>query len=336
MFKKNLFLILFVLFTSQNSNICCAETKADDQIISQVCDYNLYVEELLIQLKSKFCFLEDLKRREDIAKLLIQIRFKELEYSNKYQFVTAQDSRYFAYQVIAKELYETLNGKSYQNFEFLRYPCVDLTRNPEDFFKKYPFLKNKSKEIDPDYFDALPEISYQLLSASFSIDTYVPADSALFVFLYGKGISEWFNTKEEHLYQEKFSQNISAIFDSAGIEKRTYQPYLRQLIDMAPKTNEGIINQIFLPIENIGDYLYIASSCGFLSTKNTDIHQTIAHFQKVRFDNFVLKENMQVRLVIGSLFDKNVNIYRYTLIPKSEQESYKKIVKAVIAQMLNR
>jgi hypothetical protein len=130
--------------------------------------------------------------------------------------------------------------------------------------------------------------------------------------------------------------NVSMIFDSAGIEKSVYQPYLRQLIDMAPKTNEGIINQIFLPIENIENYLYIASSCGFLTTKNTDIHQTIAHFQKVRFDNFILKENMQVRLVIGSLFDENIHIYRYTLIPKNEQESYKNIVKTIIQKMLNR
>lgn len=119
-------------------------------------------------------------------------------------------------------MYQTLNGESYQDFEFLRYPSVDLTRNSGDFFKKYPFFKNKSKEMDPDYFDGLPEISYQLLSASFSIDTYVPADSALFIFLYGKGISKWLNTKEKYFYQEKFFKNILLVFDNAGIEKKIY------------------------------------------------------------------------------------------------------------------
>lgn len=87
MFKRNLFLILLVFFASQNSNIFFNKTKDSNQIISQVCDYNLYTEKQLVQLKSIFCFLEDIKRRENIVKLLIQIRFKELEYSNKYQFI---------------------------------------------------------------------------------------------------------------------------------------------------------------------------------------------------------------------------------------------------------
>ena len=338
MFNKKLVLFLFIFINFHNSNVYSVENRDNEQIVAQVKYYNAYIKEILSQLQSTFNFLEDSKNCEDILQLLVQIRLKELEYPNKYQFVTAQDSRYFAYQVIAKELYEAINGEYFSNFEFLRYPSNILIKNPEEFFYKYPLLKNRSNaiEINPYYFDALPEISYQLLSASFSIDTYVPADSALFVFLYGKGISEWFNTKEEHLYHEKFIQNVSALFDSTGIDNEIYQPYLNELLDAAPKTKEGIINQIFLPIENIEDYLYISSSGGFLNTeKHTDIHQTIATFQKVRFTNFKLKENMQVRLIIGSLFNKNVNIYRYTLIPKNEQESYKELVKKVIQQMLN-
>jgi len=335
MFIKKIVLFLFVFILFHNFKICSIENRSHEQRISHIHGYKAYLEDVLNHLQHNFNSLTNAKKHEEILQLIVQIRLKELEHLNKYQFVSAQDSRYFAYQVIAKELYEAINGENFQDFEFLRYPSNTLAKNQEEFFKMYPFLKNKTYRTNPDHFDGLPEISYQLLSASFSIDIFVPADSALFVFLYGKGIAEWANTKDEYRYHEKFIQNVSAIFDSAGINKKMYQPYLKQLIKAAPRTNEGIINQIFLPPENIEDYLYVSSSCGFLNIeKNNNIHQTIASFQKSRFTLFNLKENIQVRLIMGSLFDKNVNIYRYTLIPKKEQESYKKLVREIVQRIV--
>src|ERR1700722_19602823 len=110
MFNKNLILLLFAFIFFQNLKIFSLENRCYEQIVSQVDDYNIYIEKILTQLQCKFNFLENIKKREEILQLFIQIRFKELEYTNKYQFITAQDSRYFAYQVIAKELYETIKG----------------------------------------------------------------------------------------------------------------------------------------------------------------------------------------------------------------------------------
>lgn len=337
MFNKKSIFIFFIFICFQSANVSSFENRSYQQNFTQCKSYNSYIEDILNHLYGKFDVLDNSKNRQQILQLLVQIRLKELEHPDKYQFVTAQDSRYFAYQVIAKELYAALNGENIPNFEFLRYPSHALIKDPEEFFRKYSFLKNRSARTNPDWCDALPEISFQLLSASLSADTYITADSCLFVFLYGKGIAEWSNAKEDHPYHEKFLQNVSAIFNSAGIQRRIYQPYLRQLVEAAPRTNEGIINQIFLPIENIEKYLYISSCGGFLnSEKNVNIHQTIAEFQKIRFNNFRLKENMQVRLIIGSLFSKDVYIYRHTLIPEREQEIYRKHVRQIIQQMLLR
>lgn len=267
---------------------------------------------------------------------MIKLRLKELENTDKYQVVTAQDSRFFAYQIIAKHLYEIIFQEEFENFEFLRYPHKGLLKSPEDFFKEYPDLKN-SKVKNPKVLDLLPEISRQLLSCSLSMETNTPADSALFVFIFGKGISEWSNSKQEDVYNAKFVQHIAELFESVGITQSAYEPYINELVDSAPKTNEGIINQIFFPKENIGNYLYFSISGGFLHPEqNTEIHATIAKFQESCLNSdFDAKKNIQTRVLVGSLFDRNVTIYRYTLIPEQEQENYKKLVKEIIKNIFN-
>ncbi len=316
----------FSVFSHENTNY---------EIFSHSDAYRVHVAEILYHLQERFPSLKDPQKYDDALELIVQIRCKELENPTKYQFVSSQDSRYFAYQVIAKEVYNALNESNFKNLKFLRYPTNTLAKTPDEFFALYPIFKI-SNTSTAECFDALPDVSYQLLSASFSIDTYVPADSALFVFLSGKGISQWFNTKEESLYHETFIQNVSAIFDNAGINQKQYQPYLESLINASPRTNEGIINQIFIPRENISNYLYVATPGGFFNVeRNIDIDQTIEDFQKMRFTNFILKKNFQVRIIAGSLFDEDVTIYRYTLIPKNEQKSYRKFVKDTIHRILN-
>lgn len=306
-------------------------------IFSEISAYSHYMEEVLQKLEPYFDCLADPNNRNEIVELFLQIRLKELDHTKSYQIITAQDSRYFAYQVIAKELYVARNGGECLNdFEFLRYPSENLIKSPKVFFQSYPCLKNRSEEVSSDCIDTLSEISYQLLSGSLSIDTYIPADSALFVFLYGKGLAEWSNCKDEVLYHEKFLQNVSTLFDSAGIKKDVYQAYLHNLLEAAPKTTHGIINQIFLPVSSIENYLYMSSAGGFLNEEqNNNISQTMEVFQKLRFNDFLLKESYQVRLIAGALFDGHVNIYRYTLIPIEEQKSYRLLVKDLIHKMLD-
>lgn len=294
-------------------------------------------------LQEKFSYLE-IQDREKIIELFIKLRLKELENFNYYQVITSQDSQYFAYQVIAKELHKKLYGEMYNNFEFLRYPNDSFATSLDDLFQKYPFLKEGVKkhmgnqasqdDITGIFDDTSPEVSREILSVSLSMETIVSVDSSFFVFVWGKGISDWSNSKKEEIYRERFVQHISEIFESAGISKIYYKPYLEDLVNKAPKTNEGIINQIFLPKENINKYLYISSAGGFLKSIEK-IDKYFEQFQENRlYPNFNIHENIQARVIVGTLFDNYVSIFRYTLIPEEEQEIYKIYVSKILDLIL--
>lgn len=282
----------------------------------------IYIEHINKNLNGFEC------RRQEILNLMVQVRVKELEKCDLYQFVNAQDSRFFAYQVIAKCLYEMQACTAVDDFEFLRFPHGGLQQSAAEFFKKFPRLHRKDSDK---MFDLEPEISRQVLSGSLSMETNTPRDSAFYVFMHGKGVSHFFNPHED-----LFERHIAELFESAGFPQSVYGPYLRQLIGCAPKTNEGIINQIFLPKCTIEKYLYFASTGGPLhSEQNQNIHETIAQFQKERLCcDFDREKNIQARLFVGSLFDGQVKIYRYTLIPEQEQIAYKKLVRETLQKMI--
>lgn len=330
------------------------------------------IERCLTESENTF---EDLNEKENVLQLLMDMRLKELEYADKYQVVTAQDSYFFAYQVIAKELYQRIQEKKFNDFEFLRAPHASLAKDREDFFKKYPSF-NVSKEVWAqiaqvpvedllDFIeqmwnddendevseeeteislvledlyaldDTLIEISAQLISANLSMETLVPADSAFDVFMGGEGIAASLGI-DHSAYLKKLTNHLSEIFDHAGLLRASYEPYLQHLIEAAPKTSRGIINQIFLPKEHIEDFLYIAFPFGLLNSAHDEIvHQVFTSFQTDRLKpNFNMNKNLQVRVIAGKLFDDQVNIFRYTLIPQNEQEAYLQYVKSVIDQIL--
>jgi len=126
------------------------------------------------------------------------------------------------------------------------------------------------------------------------------------------------------------------LFESAGLPQLAYEPYLEKLINAAPRTEQGIINQIFLPKENIERYLYFSMSGGLLHPEqNRNIHATIQKFQQDRVSpSFDSKKNVQVRILAGSLFEEAVEIYRYSLIPKQARKAYEQFVEEVLQAIL--
>jgi hypothetical protein len=319
--------------------------RAAEKLEHNLCEIEIYVnhvQKCLDELEAKFPNLQQPYKRRKILNLLKEVRLKELENRGKYQVLHAQDSLFFAYQVIAKHLYEALilgyNKEEVPNFEFLRYPHPDLLKNTDEFFQKFPGLIRNMKVADQSL-DANPEISLQLLSVSFSMEYYVPVDSALFIFVWGKGISEWSSAKTEEIYKEKFKLHLKELFESAGIASHAYEAFLDLLIERAPKTDEGIINQIIFPKEKVGDYLYLAKPLGFLDQgPNEKIDIVLEEFQQNRLktgDDFDHRMNLQARFIAGSLFNKDITIYRYSLIPEDVQEEYEKIVEETIHRILS-
>lgn len=186
--------------------------------------------------------------------MLLEVRKKELTYPDMYQLVTAQDARFFAYQMIAKVLFKTIKERLFPEFEFLRAPQTDLFIHRADFFDSYPSLyltkeqaeqllagmKNSECENDQSsnaqfpINDTLPEISRQLISSNLSLKTAISLDSALYVFLTGTGVSEWHYTKSEQEYKSRLTTHIRELFDCAAISAELYEPYLSRLIEVAP------------------------------------------------------------------------------------------------------
>lgn len=331
LFKKTSLVVLFIIFISFHCDLQATNSN----------ELNIYIYNIkknIKEYKHLGILPNDSKNDQKIIDLLTDVRKRELQNSDRYQVITAQDSHFFAYQVIAKELYESLNSKQIHDFEFLRYPQRNLKNNFKDFFNQYPYLitQDAANRSTHNSLDNNPEISDQILSASLSMETNIFADSALFVFLMGKGIATSANSHTEENYRANFLKKIEELFEHAGVEKSKYKPLLKKLIEAAPRTQQGIVNQIFFNKENIEKYLYISLPLGFVDkTQNKDLRSFFLNFQKNRLlSNFNVKKNVQVRILAGTLFDGKVAIYRYSLIPEKEQMAYKKLVRETIKKII--
>src|ERR1700733_3506454 len=71
--------------------------------------------------------------RNEVKQLFLQIYDNEQLHPHYIQCLTAQDSIFYAYQVIAKELYRKCVGEPKEDFEFLRFPSAELFRDRTDF-----------------------------------------------------------------------------------------------------------------------------------------------------------------------------------------------------------
>lgn len=281
--------------------------------------------------------LDDVEQVKKILKLALEIRQKEDKYPNYYSLITAQTSHYFAYQVIAKELYQRLSKQKRENFEFLRYPGSYLTSSLDDFFHLYPHMMIREFDDILTETDVNPEVGRQILSTNLSLETHHAYDSALWIFLEGKGAARLGLHGEVEIPSagECFKSHLFELFGSAGITKEQITPYIGALIAKAPVMNEGIINQIFIPKKRIKEFAYVSFSAGFLNAElNQDIDATIAAFQSDRMQEDPSNDNLQFRVLAGKLFDDDVLIFRYSLISEKDQKDYQKLVSDVLDKIL--
>jgi hypothetical protein len=322
--------------------------------------------------------------REKMKHLFLQIYEEEKVHPECIQCLTAQDSIFYVYQVIAKELYRKLYGEVKEDFEFLRFPAQKFTKNREEFFALYPSFKlsekdvaegfetvpEKLREVFDEYelveeeeivkilkgelenfsaddgeeeenpvenlLDTDPKISRELLSVSFTLETYRPLDSALFVFLSGKAVG-MSSIYDQEAYFEKFLEILCGMFEGLGVEEEKLQCSLKKLIQAAPCTPVGIINQIFLPKEHAMQCLYPAFGGGFLhKIFDEDFEGVFKGFQENREqESFRTFRNFQARLIVGALFnDPRIKVMRYTLIPEETQKEYEKLVRIELNELL--
>lgn len=284
--------------------------------------------------------------KAQIVNLFSLMRKKISEHTDSYPMIHAQDSFFFSYQVIAKELYELKNNQHLSKFKFFRCPNNVLTKTPSEFFNKYPPLYLTQEEVDIELQkdddersdrckinDSLPEISKELIAVNLIPETFVSLDSALFVFLSGGSIALGNNEEEHPLVMQ---DRIKSIFEFNNISPRAYEPFLKTLLENAPTTNQGIITQIFIPIDKIDKHFYMSFGGGFYRPdQNQNMNEFLANLQKKYKENeFNVKENIQGRLIAGSLFEPYIKMYQYSLIPKVERLKYKKLVMSTLKEIL--
>ncbi|MBA3236903.1 MAG: hypothetical protein H0T62_00950 [Parachlamydiaceae bacterium] len=341
-------------------------------------------------------------QREEIRELFLQIYRVEKAHPDHIQCLTAQDSLFYAYQVIAKELYRKLFGQTKEEFEFLRFPSQNLIKTREEFFSRFPMTLTheelakefrttpdnlneaiKANEIhheenclrismgedevrydfeDHDDFDddddddeedlenvespskfqllndTVPEVSKELLSVNFTMETYCPQDSTMAVFLSGCSVSLSSLSDDEEAYEKRVSKIFYELFDFLSFPREKLSICIENLIKRAPHTSRGIINQIFLPKKNIVNFLYLSFGGGWRHPiYDSNFEESYSEFQHNRKGgSFRTFRNFQARIIAGSLFDDpQVKIFRYTLIPQEEQKQYEAIVRDEIDKLFH-
>lgn len=357
--------------------------------------YLINIEKALeaCQFNENFESLENPNHRGEITELFLRIYENEKKYPDFIQCVTAQDSLFYAYQVIAKELYRKLYGVPRDDFEFLRFPNQNLLKSREEFFLQYPSLiltkeelakgfkttpdkleealSRYEKQDEEDYLrisrgedekgtefddvdddddekneetssrfqinDTMAEISRELISVNFTMETYRPLDSALFVFLSGKSVSLVSYSDNQEEYKQKFTKILYELFDSLFLPEDKLAECLEKLIEKAPRSKFGIINQIFIPKEDITKCMYLSFGGGFLQpVYDSKFEESCSEFQNNRQEeSFRTFRNFQARVIAGSLFENpQIKILRHTLIPKETEMQYEAIVKDAIDELL--
>lgn len=287
-------------------------------------------------------------RLERIQPLIPRIYQKEAELqSGYYQVLTAQDSKFLAYQIILKELYRALFRHSFDEYEFLRpHRDPEIETDLSQFLSAHPDLAEvdqlaqESEDLDDEAeeefwarieSDTHPAISRQLISASFTLETSTPLDSALFVFAGGANLSG-------EIEGRVISQYLLDAFALEGLHSREIEECIGSLVECSPTSREGILLQFFLPKEEVSKFLYVSYGGGFVKREETDkIHETfLAHERKREWEKFDPEENDQVRILAGALDPFSVKIFRYSTIDPLLIQEYEGLVRSELKSLLER
>lgn len=338
--KKNIFacsIIIFicVLFTSNAFSISHEESiylsRIEEGIrchrTNSFMPYTTLTDEKIISLNP--LFLDIFRKEKELAE-------------DYYQVITAQNSIFIGYQIFLKELHQILNNKEFTNYEFLRDSLEKKYQNLSEFFSVHPNLLKLEELIkqikDGDSVDInnfvnedVPEMSARLISASLTMETCTLAESAQYVFASGSGLG---GTDENVKYLKEL---IAAAFDRREIPSAIYEPYINDWIKMLPKSNEGIIVQIFIYKKLADELLYASFPKGLWLAERNDLITFFHNFKKSRMTNdFDIFESTQVRVLIDALSPNNAQIFHYTVIDPEEIHRFTLLIRKCIYEILER
>jgi hypothetical protein len=291
--------------------------------------------------ENSFCNHLTEKRIKEIHPILEEAYDLECKNSKDYyQIIVGQNSCFLAYQILLKELYKITRNQDFVNFEFLRpLDATFLESNLEKFFKKHPALLHseeiwdllkspfdKKKEEGWDRIktdlDNNPNISNQLISGSFTLETFAPMDSALDVFSRGSGMAG------ENWVPKEISLLIAIAAEHEGVHDPNLISKLKKLITLSPVSQEGILIQIFIPKDYAPNVMYIAWGGGLVNKEATkDIKKYYNTLEQLRsLENFNTSYPYQVRLLAGALSPDKIKIKRHTLVNPQELFDYETLV----------
>jgi hypothetical protein len=130
---------------------------------------------------------------------------------------------------------------------------------------------------------------------------------------------------------------VHELFESLSLPRERVTECLEKLIQKAPYSRFGIINQIFIPKEDIINCLYLSFGGGFLhSIYDSKFEESYSEFQNSRLEgHFRTFRNFQARVIAGSLFENpKVKILRHSLIPKEIEKQFEVVVREAIDELL--
>lgn len=170
------------------------------------------------------------------------------------------------------------------------------------------------------------------------METFVPLDSALFVFCVGQSVSLATGSKSEEEYRHKLKDILCEVFSHLCFSEEKLKNCIDSLIELAPHTTQGIINQIFIPKANASSHLYLSFGGGIRHpVYDENFEESCSEFQRDRErESFRTFRNFQARLLVGFLFaDPQIKIFRYTLIPEKTQKEYETLVAETLDELFN-
>lgn len=270
-----------------------------------------------------------------------------------HHFVTAQNSKFYALQVVLKTLYGETEGP----YEYLRLQHQLEIESIDQLFECYPGLTcipeisqeledrtnsdeeasdDEDNEVDFDeeavaQNDVLPEISKEIIAASLLPHCAMPQDSALYVFLVGGNVAQQGD--------ELVASAMLDAFTHFGLAKKNAQAAVSKILAEAPKSDLGILMQVFVPKTEAKDFFFVSLSGGYLH-KRAD-REYLDYFdrmhQRVFAPGFLPENhNAQVRLLASKLTEDDVLIYRHTQIPEEQRSVFEARVREIVDEVLNR
>jgi hypothetical protein len=337
--KKNIiafstiFVFISILFTSYAFSISDEESiylaRIEEGIrynrTNPYKPYTTLTDEKIISLNP--LFLDIFRKEKELAK-------------DYYQVITGQNSIFLCYQIILKELHQILENKKFTHYEFLRDSLEKKYQNLSEFFSVHPNLlkfdelikqleNNDRVDINNFVEEDIPEMSERLISASLTMETCTFLESAQYIFANGSGLGKFAENKE---YLNKL---ITAVFDRRGIPSAIYEPYINEWMEMLPKSDEGIIVQIFIHKTFVDDLLYVSFPKGLRLTETNDLITFFHNFNKSRLTrDFDIFACTQARVLIDALSPENAQIFRYSVIDPEKIKGFTLFIRKCLYEIL--